>query len=686
MRRRRPSLVLIALAPLAIPAPAPQDAGSPPAEDPAPIDEEELQRLMEENRRRLEEGRRQIEEAKHGLAAMRDATLEMALRAEAELARLGSSKPWPPEDPAFGSAAAWREAVLGAEALAPAGLLGRVERVRLSVSRTPQVSALFPDDTDLLIEVARAVFAAGKRTHPDAPVALELALSLSQMNLPPSDGGAPEELHLLACTASLVVPARALREGAIQHASLTVGRFPAFDVGPGFLGPAELSAAIDAAVRGLFEALAGAQDAPAAPSRWSALVADAARADALLAAFAASRREEAELGAGLADAAAAGELRVAVSGAEGAPAGEAPGGDELQALWTERLPARGLALGAAGAPALRHELRYASGAGLRGAPWLALVSSRVSVREEDCLAVLDGALLRLCGDTLSAERLAFVLPGGVRDEVLALVERSLADVLDGFGRLGPPPLPPHPDADAVARTLRSKARLPLADEVVLALANRIAHGLEAPGIPAGMRREWIVENGGERWYQLVWAGQARGARSVPASVREAIDRAIDGMLRDDPLAFWAFDDLWSAGIGYRVELPPDYAAVYLTARRPSGPGALRSVQVLDAAEWARRTMLRLDLDAQRAPFQRLGELRETLRGARVLACEYIPPGGEMNLTYARAFWHGAAPAGWSAVQGTLPPGIGLDRLGPPQERAPSTLAAADGVLAAAGIR
>lgn len=684
MRRRRPSLVLLALAPLAIPAPAPQDAGSPPAEDPAPIDVEALERLMEENRRRLEEGRRQMEEAKRGLAAMRDATVEMALRAEAQLARLGSSEPWPPEDPAFGSAAAWREAVLGAEALAPAGLLGRFERVRLSVSRTPQVSELFPDDTDLLTEVARAVFAAGKRTHPDAPVALEVALSLSQTSLPPTDGGAPEELHLLACTASLVVPARTLREGAMRHASLTVDRFPAFDVGPGFLGPAELSAAIDAAVRGLFAALARAQDAPAA-SRWSALLADAGRADALHAAFAASRREAAQLGAGLEDAAAAGELRVAVSGAEGLPVGEAPGGDELGALWAARLPARGLALGAAGAPALRHELCYATGAGLRCAPWFAFVSSRVSVREEDCLAVLDGALLRLSGDTLSAERLAFVLPGGVRDEVLGLLDRSLADVLDGFGRLGPPPLPPHPDADAVARTLRSKARLPLEDEVVVALANRIAHGLEGPGIPAGMRREWIVANGGERWYQLVWAGQARDARSVPPSVREAIDRAIDGMVRDDPLSFWAFEDLWSAGRGYPVELPPDYAAVYLAARRPSGPGALRSVQVLDAAEWARRRMLR-DSDVPRAAHERLDALRETLRGARVLACEYIPPGGEMNLTHARAFWHGAPPPGWSEIAPGLPPGIALDRVGPPQESAPRTLEAAERVLAAAGIR
>lgn len=629
-----------------------------------------------------EEWDRQLEELERQNKELDDAT-ERALRSlEVSALQLGSSEPWPPVDPEHADPEGFRAAVLAAPRLPAAALLERAPEVSVDLSWSTNVSELL-DERELLLELVGAVREAGRATSPKAIPRLDVKLWLDPVRFDFGDmGRGVESFYVVTCEALFVLPARVLRGERVHHTRVQAGMALQQTLRPGAPERTVVAEVLRAAIAQLFASMAAETEATVRaagePDVWSLWLADAALAGERQAAFTAAFRDEPQLAPGFQDLPGLRWTGARYHGAERQDETRSLSGDELAASWRGLLAERRVPVDLPAGPDLLHDVILVFGPGSNFAYDVGL-TSRVALRDRDCLAVLGGGLVRIDGETYSDSEILY----SVETAVVHVLERALKQSReDFFAALGPRPMPPHPDGPAVAAFLRTCERLPVPEDTLAALSDRIARTLaEAPGIPAGLRAEWILENDGQRIYYLPYVGGARSGSRIPGSVQRAVEQAIDELERSDPLAFWAFEHPFSSARNYPVALPEGYAD-YFTRVRPSGPGALRQVQVLEAREYARRRILYLDDAAKEGAWAKLSELEATLKSARVLACDYIPPDGDMNLTYQRAFWYGLVPPSWDVLRGSLPDEFPLKSVGDPRRVAPDTLAEADAALAA----
>lgn len=631
----------------------------------------------------LDRRRKELDELKRANDELARAAEREVIVAEATLARLGGTLPWPPADPVTADDAAWRAALLGAEGLSAARAFETAPVLRIQVSRSRDVAVLFADDQDLTIEAVAAVHRAGRRTHPDRVLTLHLGVGLV---------GSDQ----LTGEARLTLPARVLRGTDIQHAQIELASF--VDVRTQSLPTtrADVLACFDRTLSGLFVKARSSASAPVSTGAWEAWLGDAARAAERRTLFEASARSEEELATGLEDLAGVNRVIVLVPPAAGAEASlSATRSESLRLHWLGLLEVAKIGAGTAAAPDLVHEVTWApaiadappaAGGRAKIGLW-----SRLSLHEADCLAVLDQRWVRVAGASWSSHGGKRALPSSdagtpESDEAVAqLLRESALETLEQLRAArahgSQPAVPPHPDGEAVAAFLRTRARLEVPGNVLADYSNLIARTLaEAPGIPASLRGEWFLQIDGRRQYFLPYVGGARSGTAVPRSVQSAVRAAIDRIVLADPVAGIAFYDIWMHDRGYRRPLLPDDFAAALRAPRPSGAGALRNVAVVDAYEFAGKCLSRTDAPRGGALDQALISLRAGLAGARVLECEYIPEDASTSYTLVRSFWYRSAPADWSATASRLPADFPLRTTGAARDSAPRTLADAERAL------
>ena len=596
---------------------------------------------------------------------------EQALALEKTGAYIGSLDPWPKLDPEY-VFLLWSEAVLGAEALTAQQVLERSETVKLAVARNAPALELFEDERDMVGAAVEAVIAAGRHTHPDSDVKLRMVVLLASTSFDFSRGGqstGSEGAHFAQITARLELPARILRAGEVHHVPLVVADTIYTRMWPEAPGRAELSLAMQSAARKLFDKLPGVtRTAPEGPGAWGPWIGDAAQSYLRFEAWNASFRDSSrKLGPALGAIPGFREIR--------------PWDERYRQDWVRALGAGGFASGLVGAPDLLGEMffdKYQGGRRLNGG---GVLTARTSVLEDDAVAVLDGRYVRVAGASLvdvSFPRFASASNLGSRTaEIQQLAIREfVAELGPGGGRAGQVR---HEDADLVAKFLRTRERVPLSEELVDEVSNKIAMALAgAADIPASWKARWKQAPGGEPMVYLPHIGDARRAELVPGSVQRAVRRLIDELTLADPVGLMAFDRPWSYDRArLHTALPDDFAA-WLEGPRPSGPGALFELYVdtASSAAWdLAESYGRKDLYKTVR-----GQLAEAFEGQHVLVCSYIPNDGDMDTYTQRYFWYRTRPEGWDELVASLPPEIRMDRIGPPQTQAPRYVNAADELL------
>lgn len=644
----------------------------PPQESPSSQDELD---------RKLEELKRANEEFNRTAAAT-------SRKLEATLAELGGGPPWPSHEPEFTTPEAWREAVLAAPRVDRAQVLAELRDVRLDVALTVQVPDVCPR-YDVYLEIVEAVHATGRRTERDSGAILRVDLQLVSTDFDFTQAGHGRvPFHLFRCNAGLVLPARVLRADGPRHTRLTIGSVEELWIAPGPLTREMLVGAIDRTIGGVLSGASDVQYPEPKALAWTNWLGDAEQTVRREGQFRASRRAEDDLqrepGAKL-------DPDLAAIGAFGAVGGafqtttRTRDVDAVEALaparrWIDVLGAHGLALDALDAPRIAHDARIEATESILGAPIAHVGRWRITVGELDALAVLGDRYVRIGGTTFEDVEFFLGLPTAMERFASDAATKLERRALEALGRAGPPPLPQHPNADAVDAFLATRQRLEVPTAERRAIANRIAHGLaNAAGIPDSVKREWLMDVNGTRMLYLPYVGGARQGSGVPRGVRDAVDRAIDDLVRADPLGFYAFDQPWNHDGDRRVVLPAEYAE-YFARSRPAGPGALCSVRVVSASEFAWQRLGTLDF-AERAPLAaEVDGLREPLKDARVLLCEYIAADGNMNLVHPRGFWYRTAPANWTTLSAKLSSDNPLRHIGPAHRMAPDYLADADRAL------
>lgn len=620
-----------------------------------------------------EELDRQVEELNRQHQKFLEQSAKTMRVLEASLIDLGTLEPWPAIDPTFEDSAAWREAVLAAPELSGAELLARCDEFGVRYSWLQPVLDVLPRE-DYLESIIQAVHLAGKRTHPAAPARVAVALQLIPVRMELAQQGLVDEVyHLIYCDSRLEVPARILRGDQVHYAQVAVEFSAYFQVVPGVAQRPALEQAVLGSIAGLFKKLE-AKPKASGPlgGGWASWLADPAQTQDRQRLFQESFREEKKLSAGLENLAGLGAIATRYVGAEHIQETQNYRAEDLRSGWEECFRLWGIPVGLPDAPELMQVVLIGAvpGANQRQVGGL---FSRVALRERDGLMVLGGEFVRVAGETYSANKAGIIVERAMNYGLDTALEDARRRLLEAIGRFGAPPLPPHPDAAAIAAYLRPKARVAVPEKALADLANRIAHRFAAePGIPADLRASWIHNAGGERVFMLSDAGNARSGTRLYRGAKEAIDRVIDGLTLTDPLALWAFEQPWSTNYEYAVVLPEGYVD-YFSRTRPGGKGALRQVQVLDAREMANRRMRRMDAETAAPLYGKLKELEPLLAGQKVLVCEYIPEDGHMSYTLSRDFWYRAAPRGWGEVAATLSADHPLKRVGPPRQTAPDYL-------------
>ncbi len=592
---------------------------------------------------------------------------------EASLINLGSLEPWPAVDPVFDDSAAWRQALLAAPELSGAELLSRFDELSVSYRWLDAVVEVLPLE-NYLDTIIQAVHAAGKRTHPASVARLKVELHLLPVHMNMSAAGLVDEVyHIIYCDSQLVVPARVLRGEDLHYAQVAVEFSAYMQVGPGVAQRPALEQAVSGSIAGLFQKLANKpQEAATGAGPWANWLADTQVQEQRLRVFRESYCDERELAAGLTKLAGLGSITTRFVGTENHVETQAFQASDLRAGWEDRFRLWEVPVGLAEGPQLVQHVLVGSVPGANDRRVGGLFS-RVALRERDCLVVLGGTFARVSGETYSANKAGIAVEKAMQQGLDAALEDTHSRLLEAIGRFGKAPLPPHPDAAAVAAYLRPKARLAVPEKALMDLSNRIAHRFASePGIPSDMRANWFHGQGAERVFVLSAAGNARSGTSVYRSAREAIDRVIDGLTLEDPLALWAFEQPWSTNYDYPVSLPEEYGK-YFTRTRPSGKGALRQVQVMVARELANRLMNRMDRDAIPALRSKLSELEPRLAQHKILVCEYIPEDGSLSYTLPHYFWYRAAPGGWNEIAAGLSEDFPLKRVGFQRATAPDYL-------------
>lgn len=618
---------------------------------------------------------------------------EYSRQVDALGAVVGSPAPWRAPDPAFGTAAAWREAVLRAPRLTPAQVLAQAERPRLSLRWADFMKELYGKNTEAYLDIIRALEDQGRRTDPSGAVALEVTLGGGTMTHRTTRGGrevGKVTYPTILIEARLVLPVRVLRAGRPQPALAVMARASVVRLAADPLSRAAVTAAIREAVAQVYARTATSSvPAPAAVDAWAAWLADPAPVEERRAAFSASHeprgaRPEGALGS-ITGFRTLSARFVNLHLARGAWFSLSD--DDLQRNWTQRLNAAGFDVRTPGGPDLRHEIELApfreTGVGQDGVVWL----SHAAIRDDDCLAVLGGKFVRLAGEThVEDTRYGFETPeratGDLRRTVPRLIDELVRRLGPGGAREGQAR---HAHADAVAAYLRRRQLVAVPDGTLAEISNRIALAFaNAPGIPDSYRRDFIVHHDGQSYFDLGRIGTMRQGTRTPRAVKDALNRVISDLTLADPLGLFAFDDIWNPPRGYR---PPELPASFvrrLSGPRPSGAGALSAERIVPAIELAYRWVNEADHARQNDLRLRLREFDAELRAVRLLACDYLPADGQMNYVNPRHFLYETEPKGWTALVARLPAELRFDRIGPALSGGPATLAEADQTIAKKG--
>jgi hypothetical protein len=588
----------------------------------------------------------------------------------------GSGEPWPPLDPEFASAEAFSAAVRAAPRVTAADVLAKSGKVGVHLSWTPAACDLLGTRSeDVWLDIVRALKQVGVSTDASADVVLELVLNLQTAEVGRSLGSrslGSESVLYLGTSARLVVPARVPRGAELHHASCALASHAELRVRAGTPTRELLVESIHTSVAGLFaRARSGGGFVPDAATleRWLA----GAGAPAALTSFSESRRGSRELDAGLGAVAGFRSLRAGYVGADAIPALFFLDRDGLQSHWRERLRGAGFAVELAEGPELVNDVLLARDSESSQVDYVSAWFSRVALVDPEALAVVEGELVRVAGETWTAQHVSGGVPSKtlreMQDDAAGVVNLFLQSLGQGGERAGQAL---HAEAAAAAAYLRTRLLTELPEPAVLSVANRIALAL-SPLDP-----EWLIEIAGERQLYLPYVGRER-ARNA------ALDRAIDELTRADPLGLYAFDNLWNfdpTPERYRPVLPAGYARRF-EGPRPSGNGALSGERVRPFSEYlTSRLQLVEDFQRRGAIQQNLRELEQALQGASVLCCEYLPKDGSMSYVETRAFWYQAVPKGWSDLLPRFAPELHLEALGPALAAGPDHLDQADAQLAA----
>ena len=649
MSSRSASSFLVVLVLSFVPAPAhAQDGGD--GGDGGEVTLEDFQKSVDELGRKLE---------------------RQAIEFETTGAYIGGMEPWPRPDPVH-DVQAWSAAVLGAERLTAAQVLERSGKVALRVAKNPPLARGYADDRDLIGAVVEGVIEAGLRTDPDSLLQLHVTLAQGSTTYDFGMGGRSTGSatgHFLQVIASFRLPARILRAGAVHHVPLQlehVVRVRSWPVAPDRQVVHEV---LVGTVRKLLDRTrAGATGAPSGAGAWPAWIGDGATAAQRFEQWQASFRKRRKITPALGAIPGFGQLEV--------------WHEYYRPLWRSRLAAAGFTTGLSGAPDLKTEQfqdPHRSGDRLDGG---GVVTARVSVKERDAVAVLGGGYVRVKGASfvdVTFPRLG--TPSGLAALGEEVQERSVSEFLaelgTGGGRAGQGR---HPNADLVAKFLRTRQRTPLPDHVVDEVSNKVAMALAgATDIPPGWIQKWTLGEGRDAVLYLPRVGDARRAELVPSNVQQAVRRVLADLNLADPLGLYAFDQPFhfDGSRGYKDTLPDDF--VDLLSDRPSGAGALERVYVdtADSAAWDLA-----DSYGQKAGYKLVqGSLRSIFEGQRILVCQYIPADGDVNWSTSRYFWYGAEPDGWTELVKTLPAEIRLDQIGPARKLPPKYVSEADALLA-----
>ena len=660
----RSLLFLLAWGPLALAQE--KGSGDPPDDIPDPLDTEAYGEWLEKARAANE-------------AAL--ASLENSRRdAETDIAWIGNTEPWPPADPEFLSADAWRAAVLAAPRLGSAQLLERFEKVRVAGSQTPDVAALYDEPKQIFRQFVDASNDAGMQTHSNSDLELFFGITLKERRLDlPSGPSVPASL--LWINVGLQLPARVLRGEAVHDAMCVVEQISFLAVSTRSPTRDEIGKALGFATKGLFERIeAGAAWTPVDSGHWKRWLADPERAAERFATYQGALVDNVQqLDPGTAHTTGLRTIVPRISGAQLVPEiGEELSGNALQSTWTADLQARGMDTAQPTGSVVRHELMVRRKAGLPEVGSIVAWCSRASLADGDCLAVVEGQYVRLAGDTFVDDRFSDVLPESNLAQLVPLLDR----LVEAFGdRLRPPPPPRHPDADAVARYLRKRQLVEVPERLVSEISDNIARVLaNAPGIPDEMRSDWILEMDGEPTYYLPRVGDARSASLVPRATQDAVAMAIDALTYADPLGMYVFGDVWNDSTSDRPNLTEDFLE-HFSRPRARGAGALRGERLRTFDEVIRKKIIFMDDWDRRNEI--LGEVRRLAAGLgdeELLVCEYIGNDGRMNLVHERFFWYGEEPESWAELRAQFPEELRLHRIGPALTVGPSTLTAAEAAI------
>lgn len=615
---------------------------------------------------------------------------ELSRQVDALGAVVGSPAPWRAPDPAFASPAAWRDAVLRAPRLTPAQVLAEAPRLRLGLRWAGFMKELYGRSTEAFVDIVRALEAQGHRSDPSGAVGLDIGLGGGSVTHRTRRGdreiGAVTYPTILV-DARLVLPVRVLRAGKPQAALAVIARASVVRAVAPPLTREAVAAALREAVAGVYARAAAASGAaPAGDDAWAGWLSAAGPLEPRQAAFLASydprgARTDAAL-AGIPGFRALTARFENLHLARGAWFSLSDA--DLQRNWTQRLNAAGFDVRLPGGPELRHEIELTSfrgpGANEEGVTW----TSHATIRDDDCLALLGGRFVRVAGEThVEDTSYGFETPNRAAGDLRRTVPRIIDQLVQ---RLGPAGAREgqvrHPDADAVAAYLRSRQLVPVPDAALAEISHRIALAFaNAPGIPASYRNDFIVQHQGQRYFDLGRVGPVRQGTRTSRALKDALDRLIGDLTLADPLGLFAFDDIWNPARGYR---PPELPAGFvqrLGGPRPSGAGALCAERVVPALDIAYRRVNTVDLKRQAELRARLREFEAELRDVRLLACDYLPADGRMNLVEPRHFLYQTEPKGWPALVARLPAELRFAQIGPALPAGPATLAEAEAKLA-----
>ena len=615
---------------------------------------------------------------------------EYGRRVDATSAIIGGG-PWRAPDPAFATPAAWRDAVLRAPRLTPAQLLARAERPRLRLRWSEGMRELYEKKSyEAALDIIRALEAQGRRTDHTGAVALNVGLRTAEVVTVSSRGGRETGTRTsprLMIEARLEVPVRVLR-GDRPHSALAVlahanvVRF----VSPALTREATALAIREAVAQVYARAAAGSLQPTGGPDAWAAWLADSAQLPARQSSFRDSHVvHEAQLGSALANIAGFRALSARYANLHLARGASFRLSDaDLQQSWTRRLNASGFEVRSPGGPELRHEVVLSAQRDpvtqLDGVDWV----SQAVIHDDDCLAVVQGEFVRVAGDT-HFEDASFGFEnsegatGGLRRGVQQTIDSLVRRLGPGGAREGQAR---HAHADAVAAYLRQRQIVPVPDAAMAEISHRIALAFAAaPGIPESARREFLVEHQGRKFYDLARIGTMRQGTRTPRPVKDAINRVIAELTLADPLGLFAFDNIWNHTYGVRLPELPESFARRLNGPRPSGAGALAAERIVPAIELAYQRANTLSSQRASAVRAQLAPFDAELRAVRLLACDYLPSGGQMNYVETRQFLYRTVPKGWAELRARLPPELGFDRIGPALSAGPDTLTAADQKIA-----